>query len=78
MRADGYDVAAWEPLAQGEVKTDQGSAEVFFSRNTLNANDGYLVFVRTSDIHKGGAIAHHTVRIGLTEQWVTAQVWLPK
>jgi hypothetical protein len=44
LNRDGYDVAVWQPMRDGRTTAPDGRTDEFMARNTINPNDGAILF----------------------------------
>ena len=48
LALDGYDPSAWQPSPDNRTRAPDGLGDQYLVRNTLNANQGFIVF-RTAE-----------------------------
>lgn len=75
LTLDGYDLSVWQVFLDGRTKAPDGSIDVHLARNTINPNDGCIVFFDQS-----GKDANPTriVQIELKGDSVECRVIRPK
>ena len=75
LARDGYDLSVWKPSRDNRSHAPDGTPDVYLVRNTLNPNDGSIVFVDTSSRDQNPS---RIVSVGLKGDQLECTVVTPK